>query len=112
MPDIRLVCASCGSEDLTVRALARWSVGDQRWVFESQYDEGGECHCEVCGESWFAEAELAGPKPRPKWVEAEDVRTAVLPLRNYTISGVDSFAVVTKKLRERLYELIGGYPYA
>lgn len=44
---IALVCATCGSIDLTRDALTRWSVEQQRWELRGLLDS---VTCEQCGE--------------------------------------------------------------
>jgi len=35
---IKIVCAKCGSENVTRDTLARWSVADQKWEVSSELD--------------------------------------------------------------------------
>lgn len=47
MPKIKMVCPSCGSDDVTRDCLGRWSVEEQKWEVSSELD----CmQCEACGE--------------------------------------------------------------
>ena len=57
MPKIKLICPSCGSDDVTRDALARWSVPEQKWEVSSELDS---MQCEACdreiGPDGFASA--------------------------------------------------------
>jgi hypothetical protein len=60
MPKIKMICPSCGSDDVTRDALARWSVPEQKWTLSSELDS---MHCEACdrdiGPDGFAAAPVA-----------------------------------------------------
>ena len=57
MPKIKMICPSCGSDDVTRDALARWSVPEQKWEVSSELDS---MQCEACdreiGPDGFASA--------------------------------------------------------
>lgn len=45
-PKVRMVCDTCGSDDVRADAFAAWDVETQAWVLASTYDA---THCEHCG---------------------------------------------------------------
>ena len=57
LPKIKMICPSCGSDDVTRDALARWSVPEQKWEVSSELDS---MQCEACdreiGPDGFASA--------------------------------------------------------
>lgn len=50
---IKLVCNTCGGDDITFDASARWNVETQEYEMTGLYDNkdcqdcGGECHTEA-----------------------------------------------------------------
>ena len=42
---IRIVCGTCGSEDVRRDADATWNVKSQKWELNAVYDQG---YCEIC----------------------------------------------------------------
>jgi hypothetical protein len=45
---IKIVCATCGSDDVRADAFAYWSVERQEWELAATFDKGAVC--EKCGE--------------------------------------------------------------
>jgi len=43
---VAMVCSTCGSEDVTLDALAAWDVKNQRWKLAGTLDYA---HCNTCG---------------------------------------------------------------
>lgn len=54
-PKIKIVCETCGSEDVTRDAVVRWSVDTQEWELSNIFDNGD---CEKCGETSLEEVAL------------------------------------------------------
>lgn len=46
MARIRIICSTCGSDDVRRDAYAAWSVEKQEWELSSVFDQG---ICEACG---------------------------------------------------------------
>jgi hypothetical protein len=44
-PKVRIVCGTCGSEDVSRDAWGEWDVDAQRWVLRTVFDYA---HCHVC----------------------------------------------------------------
>ena len=54
---IAIVCAYCGSNNVSRDAFADWDVAAQRWELRTVYDQA---HCHHCdGETRLKEVELA-----------------------------------------------------
>ena len=45
---IKIVCGTCGTENIRRDAWAEWDVANQEWVLGCVFDAG---HCEECGGS-------------------------------------------------------------
>lgn len=45
MTKVRVVCANCGSEDVSRDAWADWNVQSQDWVLRTGFDYA---HCHAC----------------------------------------------------------------
>lgn len=43
----KLVCSHCGSDDVTMDAVARWNVAAQAWTMSDIYD-GSDAACGAC----------------------------------------------------------------
>jgi len=41
------VCATCGSDDVSADAFAKWNIGTQQWEVSEIMDKGHAC--EACG---------------------------------------------------------------
>ena len=55
-PKLRMVCATCGSDDVSRDAWGDWDVVAQEWVLRTVFDYA---HCHVCdGETRIAELPL------------------------------------------------------
>ena len=55
-PKIRIVCGTCGSEDVSRDAWGDWDVAAQDWVLRCVFDYA---HCHACdGESRLVEVPL------------------------------------------------------
>lgn len=44
MAKTRMVCRTCGSDDVLADAYASWSFGDQEWQVASTFDKGAFCN--------------------------------------------------------------------
>ena len=44
----RIVCTSCGGEDVLRDAFTKWDIEKQEWVLSTVYDD---TFCETCEES-------------------------------------------------------------
>ena len=44
-PRIAVLCATCGSDDVSRDAWADWSVAEQRWVVRTVFDHS---YCHAC----------------------------------------------------------------
>ena len=44
-PKVRMVCETCGSEDVSRDAWSDWDVQTQDWVLRTVFDYG---HCHAC----------------------------------------------------------------
>lgn len=57
---IKIICATCGSDDVQRDAWAEWDMDKQEWVLGTVFDAG---HCEVCGgDTSLAEVDVAQPE--------------------------------------------------
>lgn len=55
-PPIRIVCGTCGSDNVSRDAWANWDERTQQWVLGAVFDYG---HCHLCdGESRLQELTL------------------------------------------------------
>lgn len=70
---VRMICAKCGSDDVTNDALARWCVESQAWEISSVLDNA---NCEACdGDETHLEEEVIAPlpaKPLPRIIVSLD----------------------------------------
>jgi hypothetical protein len=46
MSKLRMICGSCGGDNVLCDAFANWNVETQAWELHSTYDKGS--HCEDC----------------------------------------------------------------
>lgn len=44
-PKLRMVCETCGSEDVSHDAWGDWDVEEQNWVLRTMFDYA---HCHAC----------------------------------------------------------------
>ena len=44
-PPVKMICETCGSDDVRVDAWAEWGVEAQKWVLAETYEYS---HCNVC----------------------------------------------------------------
>lgn len=55
---IAIVCAACGSDDISRDAWGDWDVATQQWVLRTVFDYA---HCHACdGETSLAEVPVTG----------------------------------------------------
>jgi hypothetical protein len=47
-PKLRMVCATCGSDQVLADAFAKWDVESQQWYLHATYDKGSVCESDVC----------------------------------------------------------------
>jgi hypothetical protein len=58
---IAIICGTCGSDEVSRDAWAKWDTRGQEWVLGAVFDDG---HCHRCeGESRLIEVELASAHP-------------------------------------------------
>jgi len=43
---MKMVCSTCGSDDVLADAYAEWDVGKQEWTVQNVFDKGHVCN--VC----------------------------------------------------------------
>ena len=60
---IKILCGTCGGDNVMRDAYAEWDVGAQDWILKNVFDQG---YCDDCGgEASLTEEEIAdGPRPR------------------------------------------------
>lgn len=65
-PKVRIVCGTCGSEDVSRDAWGDWDVGLQNWVLRTVFDYA---YCHACdGETRLEEVPLQHHPPlSPPW---------------------------------------------
>lgn len=68
---LRMICAYCGSLDVSCDAAARWDEEDQEWTLTSTFDKGASC--EPCG----GETRIAEVMVDPVWTESDQAAAEV-----------------------------------
>jgi hypothetical protein len=59
---VKIICATCQSEDVLADAYAEWNVARQKWEIQNVFDKGA--YCNLCGgETRLIEKEITVSKP-------------------------------------------------
>lgn len=57
MTKVRMVCASCGGEEVVADAYAVWIEDDQKWSVTQTFEKGGYC-ADCDGETRIEEEQI------------------------------------------------------